>query len=52
MEQFTILNTGEGELQYSIQSVLNSPESEQHESLKLEKGADDPRPGIAPSPDP
>ncbi len=48
-EQFIISNTGEGELQYSIQSVLDAPETFVHESLKLEKGAEDPRPGMAPA---
>jgi hypothetical protein len=48
-EQFIISNTGEGELQYSIQSVLDAPETFVHKSLKLEKGAEDPRPGMAPT---
>jgi len=48
-EQFVISNTGEGELQYSIQSVLDAPEMFVHKSLKLEKGAEDPRSGMAPT---
>lgn len=48
-EQFVISNTGEGELQYSIQSVLDAPETFVHKSLKLEKGAEDPRSGMAPT---
>ena len=48
IEQFIISNTGEGELQYSIQAVLDAPATAQYETLKLEKDAEDPRPGIPP----
>ena len=45
------LNVGEGELQYSIQTILDSPDRKIYESLKLSKGEKDPRPGIAPNKD-
>ena len=49
MEQFSITNLGDGELQYTIEVVLDSPESPvQYESLKIEKGEVDPRNGISP----
>ena len=39
VEQFVISNSGEGDLQYNIQVVLDSPESSiQYESVKLDKG--------------
>jgi len=51
-EQFIISNNGEGELQYTIQSVLDAQEQiHVYQSIKLDKGADDPRPGIAPTRD-
>ncbi|MEE2858433.1 MAG: nidogen-like domain-containing protein, partial [Candidatus Neomarinimicrobiota bacterium] len=47
VEQFVISNSGEGDLQYNIQVVLDSPESSiQHESIKLDKGANDAREGM------
>ena len=49
-EQFIISNSGEGDLQYSIQVALDSPESSiQYESIKLDKGAIDPREGMSPN---
>ncbi len=45
-EQFSIENIGQGELQYSIQTILDSPDKKIYESLKLSKGEKDPRSGI------
>ena len=46
-EQFIITNTGEGELQYMIQSSLDSPDMIVHESIKIPKGEDDLRAGVS-----
>jgi len=50
-EQFIISNIGEGELQFNIQTILDAPERVAYETLKLDKGGKDPRPGISPSKD-